>query len=358
MNTGPEPDYSVAIRALQVTLRAALQLPEGSTLGKTALRDAAGSDPELFFQAAFRLLESVASSSCDRNRMYCGMLGCPMFLIELTRTERFSRDKLLQLCRRFLEVDKRLDIRLANLLPGRSENRYGLEPEAIARILDILNEISVGPRLVLLLNHLTSHPHVKVAEKATVLMGRRLCNPAWTQKHLQSGGPEVRAGTVEGLWGRNTPEARLTMRMCLHDVCERVVGNAVFGLHLMREGDIRELLDRMMADERPPFRATAAWLAGQIGQPEFGDLLQRAYQDSDASVRLAAKQAMVKIRRSADHAEALPKARESEPTRDEASVTRPKDFLEDLPAEAEPRTQGSHLQFRVDGSSVASRWNQ
>ena len=59
MGTGPGQNYSSAIRALQVSLKGALQLPEGSMHAQSALRQASLSDPELFFQAGYRLSGAV-----------------------------------------------------------------------------------------------------------------------------------------------------------------------------------------------------------------------------------------------------------------------------------------------------------
>jgi hypothetical protein len=318
-------------------MSAALGGPEKTGQLRTAFQDTSFSDPELFFQAACRFLESLEDSP-QRTRAYISVLACPEFLIELTRKERFSILRLVELCREFAAIDKRFDIRLANLLPGRSENRYNLEPEAVARILEVLNEISVGPRLILLLSHLASNPHPKVAEKATVLMGRRVCNSGWSQRRLESGVPEIRAGVVEGLWGRKTPEARLTMRVCLKDSSERVAGNAVFGLHLLGEADVPKLVEALMADDRPSFRATAAWVAGQIGEPQYAGMLMRAKDDSEASVRLAAKQALVKLRQGARAAE--------EALKTEAPA----------PAEPEPKPRQRQVDIRLDGTVSSTRW--
>ena len=111
------------------------------------------------------------------------------------------------------------------------------------------------------------------------------------------------------------------MRKYLQDTSERVVGNAVFGLHLLHEADSVELLKQMMADQRPAFRATAAYLAGQIATPEAKALLSRATKDDAASVRLAAKQSMVQIRRIAPLEEAGRVAEPAGPAED--STRRP-----------------------------------
>ena len=347
------------------SMAAALGGPEKSGQIRSAFEDMSECAPELFYDAACLYLNSIADSP-ERNRAYISVFACPAFLIELTRRERYSLAKLVEICRGYAAIDKRFDIRLANLLPGRSEDRHKLDPEAVARILEVLNEISVGPRLILLLGHLANNPHPKVAEKATVLMGRRVCNSGWSQRRLESGVPEIRAGVVQGLWGRNTPEARHAMRKCVGDESERVAGNAVFGLHLLGEADVPQLGEGMAADGRPPFRATAAWLAGQIGEPQYTPVLMRAKDDSEASVRLAAKQAMVKLRQEALKAEDALKAEEAQkaeradtPQPLEAATTgQPAETPPAGETAAEPEAKPSEhvFQIHLDGSVAATRW--
>lgn len=341
------------MQALQASLKAALQL-EGGAAAHIELSRVALADPELFFQAGFKLLESLPPSS-DRAKMYGGLLGCPAFLIELTRKERFSHRKLVRICQSLAAVDNRLDIRLAHLLPGRAEDLHGLEVERLTRILDVLNEISVGPRLIFLISHLTAHPHPDVAERATLLIGRRIRNFGWMKRRLESGGPEIRTGVVQGLWGIDTPEARRTMRTCLKDTSERVAGSAVFGLHLLKEADVPDLVDRMLADERPAFRATAAWLAGQIGGPAVTAVLQRAKDDTEPSVRLAAKRAMVSVRRSAA-AEQTPVIEPAlaEPAK-EIAAAEPQPAKETIAAEPKKKP-AQQLRIRLDGTSASTRW--
>jgi HEAT repeats len=292
------------------------------------------------------------------------LLGCPAFLIELTRKERFSLRKLLQVSRSFAGMDPSLDIRLANLLPGRREDPYGLRPEIVARILEVLNDISVGPKLILPLGHLTSHPHPAVAEKAALLIGRRIHNFGWLQRRLESGGPGIRAGVLEGLWGSDTPQARRTMRKYLNDTSERVVGNAVFGLHLLRESDSVELVGRMLSDERPAFRATAAYLAGRIGTPEVNALLRRARNDDDAFVRLAAKQSMVQLRRTArmeeERRHALAAAA-GQPAAESAAkppeVPHPVRTVRTGAVEPAGKLSERRVRVRLDGTKTTTRWD-
>ena len=160
------------------------------------------------------------------------------------------------------------------------------------------------------------------------------------------------------MWGRDTSEARGTMRKCLRDASERVVGNAVFGLHLLQEADVPELVESLIEDERPPFRATAAWLAGQIGEPQYTALLMRAKDDVEASVRLAAKQAMVKLRQEARLAEEAQKDQIADAP-PEALAT-----IQEPPAETAASDEAGEkraerlLEIHLDGSSASTRWDR
>ena len=289
-------DNRRAVQATKVAILSAIHQPVGSVNGRTALAELAGQNGELFFEAAFALLEEMPDSA-ERTAMYGKLCDCPEFLIQLTRPDRFSRTQLLELCRNFIRFDKRLDVRLADLLPHRYENDHRLPPETVACILDILNEISAGPRLVLLLNHLTDYPDPVVAERAVVLMGRRIQNSSWSQRYLTASEDGLRASAVESMWGRKSPAARTALWGCVNDASHQVVGNAVFGLHLLGESGVDEIVTGMLDDTRPPFRSAAAQAMGKIGKEEYAELLVKATTDPDPSVRLEAKRALVNIRR-------------------------------------------------------------
>jgi len=330
-------------------MRAALQLTAASA--RDILLDYFEANPELFFEAGFDLLKS-APAGPERCRIFEGLLEQPEFLLELVRPGRFSLAELTRICREFAVVDRWLDLHLARLLPGRWEDLHSVKIEVILRVLHILDEISIGPRLIPILGHLTTHGDPQVAEGATLLIGKRIRNWGWTQRRLESGGPEVRAGVIEGLWGVNTPEARSAMRRCLEDDSELVVGKAVLGLHLLREDDVWPLVERMAFDERPAFRAAAARLAGQIGEPEYMKLLELACKDDTALVRLAAKEAMA-ARRQAAKAKEEPMPEAANPV----EPPKPEPAAPPSAPEPKPKPRPRELHINLDGKSSSTRWD-
>lgn len=306
----------------------------------------ADEDPELFFAAALDLLESEPDPRLFPS-LHSTVFDCPQFLIRLMSPERFGRDRVLETCRRFLNFDTRLDIRIARLVPGRSEDPYQLQPPHIVRILDILNEISAGPKLVLIMNHLTGHADLQVACKAIILMGRRIQNSAWVDRHFQSADARKRASVVEALWRRNNAWARRIMWIALEDDNNRVVGNALVGLHFLGEHKVDELVRSMLRDPRVNFRFTAAWVMGKLGDLEYLEPLRRALADPDQRVRQAARRALVTIRRPIlrqQQAIALAAAVEADASYDKTASPAP---TEAATVEPEEKEQPKFPQFRL-----------
>ena len=271
----------------------------------TAVGLLAVQSPGLFFAAALSLLGS-ATDPAARRRICVAVADCPEFWMELLAAGRFSRSELLDVGRYLMGIEGLMDVRLVRFLPGRTMSDSKLPLEAVLRALDLLDQLSPGSRLILLVNHLTQHANQRIASKATILVGRRLRNQDWVAQHLDSGDGRVRASTVEGLWGVQSPSARRELWACLKDKNNRVVGNALIGLHRLGEPRVNEFVKRMIEDERPSFRWTAAWVMGQIGAGEFVEYLDRAVNDKEPHVRRAAERARDAIAHSQQESEHAP----------------------------------------------------
>jgi hypothetical protein len=271
-------------RAVEAALRSALRQYGRVRVGRATVQQLAARQPELFFAAAITLLNSEADPVTCRN-------------LYSTHPNRFGREDLLEVCRRLMAIDNFLDVRLARLAPGRQSDGCTLASATIVRVLDVLDQISPGPRLIVILNHLTRHPDQRIAAKATLLLARRVHNDSWVENHLASTDPRSRASVVEALWGANTVAARRIMWASLNDINNRVVGNAVLGLHLIGDQRAAGLVAKMIADPRPPFRWTAAWVMGRMGNPEFVPLLEQAACDPERGVQTSALRALDAIRK-------------------------------------------------------------
>jgi hypothetical protein len=281
-------------QTLQSALRSAVEERREGLGGAQAIARLAAAHPTELCTAGLRLLSS--DGDFGGQAWLCARLAeCPGFLVQLVEPKRFSRDEAIGICRGLLKLDEMLDVRLSRLTPGRHPEQCLLSADAVVRALDILDGISPGGRLILLLNHLTRYPNRRIAAKATLLIGRRLRNPAWVARHLESDNPRLRANVVEGLWGAPPKAARTCLWANLKDRNNRVVGNALIGLHQLGESAVGEFAKRMIEDSRAAFRWTAAWVMGKIGSPEFVEVLGEALHDKDSHVRVAAERALTAI---------------------------------------------------------------
>jgi HEAT repeat protein len=289
-------DLTVQEQAVQERLRAWSQGRAGSVEARRPLQDAAVQSPETFFAAALALLVAEKDPAASR-RLYTGLLDFPQFLRQFIRPQQFSRTEVLEGCRSLALCDPGLDVRLAQLISGRELESEILDSATVVHVLDLLNEISTGSRLVPILSHLTHHSDLRIAAKATLLVARRIQNQDWIDRHLASSDPRLRATVLEALWGVDTPLARKTLWAGAKDENNRAVGNALVGLHLLGEPGVAALVGQILEDSRPLFRATGAWVMGKIGAPDFVQPLQRALADAEPGVRHAARRALVEIRK-------------------------------------------------------------
>jgi hypothetical protein len=289
---GEKMDLSAMDRALA----AVLDLPHlPDVTSEEMLRWLTDKDPHLFFAAAIARLELVGGPPGHRKRSL-RLLDAPAFLLELVRSERFSIRELIDFCAKYVREDSLLDVKLARLMPGRQSNSYDLEPSLILRIMEVLDEISPGPRLLMIIGHLTHYPEQHVASKAALLVGRRLQSREWIERHLSSTDARVRANVIEALWGIDSALAAHTLGKCLHDENNRVLGNAIVGLHMLGDNSARWRINQLTKDRRPAFRQTAAWVIGKVGDPEFTTLLEGMLLDPVQGVRQSAKSALQRLR--------------------------------------------------------------
>ena len=155
-------------------------------------------DPDLFFAAALARLEIEGGSPGYRKRSL-RLLDSPAFLLSLVQAKRFTTVELKDLCARYAREEPLLDVKLARLLPGRMSDSHHLGTSDILRVLEVLDAISRGPRLLTIIDHLTRSTDRHVASKAALLVGRRLQSRQWIGRHLSATDPRVRASVAEAL---------------------------------------------------------------------------------------------------------------------------------------------------------------
>ncbi len=269
-----------------------------SPLASQLLRRLANEAPEHFFKVATSRLFSNEQSNA--HRMLAMLLLRQDNLFERLASPLYgTHENAVRLLKRLIEVDPSIDVKFAKKLPGRS---YWSQSQAFdsirsARALDILDETSRGRRLLPILGHLPDSQDARIAGKATLFVGRRVQNPAWSKRQLARGDERVRANAVEALWGVNTPPAARLLEDCTLDRNNRVVGNALVGLHIVGDEKTPTEVFSISRSGKPELRSTAAWVMGKIGVPEFTPRLTELVHDEHPGVRIAALRSLIEVRR-------------------------------------------------------------
>ena len=254
---------------------------------------------EDFVNVGIRLLLEAKEDAPGPRFLATQLLKHPALFSEITDPWLYTAPQSVALGRWLMTVEKTLDIRLARCLPLRTGDHddCALTGPRAERALEILNEISVGRRVVPVLNHLTLDPDKRISSKAALLVGKRVQSLLWAKRLMaEATDPRLRANTLEALWGMDSPPARQFFRVCLNDDINRVVGNALMGMHLAGESDVAACACRVAKHLKPEFRSTAAWVMGKIGDPAYAAELTLMVKDTDPMVRSAALRALLEIR--------------------------------------------------------------
>jgi HEAT repeat protein len=163
------------------------------------------------------------------------------------------------------------------------------------RLMEIMVAISSFPRILPALMRMARHPDPHVRSKAVLMIGRGNPGAGWLQNRFAEPDPRIRANTVEALWGTDTAEVRGVLIAAAQDDNNRVAGNALLALYTLGESTAEPELRKMAGSQFPAFRATSAWVMGEIAEPRFAAVLARLVGDPSPMVRKRAFSALGKI---------------------------------------------------------------
>lgn len=214
--------------------------------------------------------------------------------------EVFPRDRqgALSLAKKVIQCEPRFDLAMAEYL---SRLTLGSLPDesAVHIIIDLLEVISEGDRLVPNILKLLKHPSPKVRSKAALFVGSRTQNVAWATSRMQESDGRVRANIVESLYGMNSDVVHQIFRNHVHDDDNRAAGNAVLGLYQLGDPAAIPLIYEMARHAQPKFRNTCAWVIARTIDPRFLPLLAELIQDPDEIVRSQGFKALAELKRAA-----------------------------------------------------------
>lgn len=252
-------------------------------------------DPDLLSASALRLLAEEEFGP-GHAFLLAMLLTADLVLGPLTRPDTLSRDEARRLTKRLRDADAEVPMRLGReLLAALGPQASNSDVPRALRILELLDGLPGFQGTMIFLRQFAAHPDKRIRSKVALIMGRANRNAAWVRAALPGAGPRVRANLIESLWGLKTPEACQMYRDALEDEADRAAVNAAVGLVLAGDpGGLRALL-HWLASPSPGRRRSAAWGAGQSGDPRLYPDVARTAKDEDPGVRRQAVQSLSKL---------------------------------------------------------------
>ena len=259
------------------------------------IRELLRADREAFYSGAIEILRTRDESR--GSQFLISVLAAEKLLLPVLCEPTLTKEQALAMAREAIQAGVMVDVLLARHI---SEHAASIDDSGcladLRRLMDILAEISNGVRIVPYLMALARSTNPAVQSKAVLMIGRLSRNVKWVLNRLSDSDPRVRANAIEGLWEIDTEEARGVLRSAGHDGNNRVAGNALIALYRLVDGwAIPELL-KMADHESRHFRATAAWIMGETGDPRFTRTLARMVGEANIAVRTRAFAALGRIR--------------------------------------------------------------
>ncbi len=281
--------------------------PENPGPVRKQIRDLLAMDICAFCAAAVPLVTPTADTP---GAQFVSELLVANGLLPLCDPTLLSLEEEIRMARALMESDPLLDTKLARRFSSGGISEIAkIDGDVAERILAILAAISDGTRILPMLIQVLRHPDPRLRSKAALLLGRTNKNAQWVEKLLSEPDPRVRANVVESLWGVDSASARTVFWEAANDPNNRVVGNALLGLHRLGESASIPRILQMAAHVDPLFRASAAWVMKETGDPRFLPTLGLMVRETNSTTRRCVFDAIARIKRAASSAAEAPRLR-------------------------------------------------
>lgn len=217
-------------------------------------------------------------------------------ILPLCDPSLLSLEDEVVIARAVMQKEPLLDVKLARRITAAGRESETLDPVAALRILEVVAAISDGVRVVPMLIQMLREPDVQLRSKAALLVGRVNKSVQWAEQLLREPDARVRANSVEALWNVEHEGVRDVLWQAVKDSNNRVQGNALLGLYRLGDIEVLETLLAMARHSSATFRATAAWVMGESGDPRFQPVLAQMIRETDAAARHAVFRALSLIK--------------------------------------------------------------
>ena len=294
----PHPSLEFLVRNLDVdTVRS-----------KRLMRQLLDEDEPGFLRHATRILQEHPETRGARHVL--ALLSERGLLLPLLCAPGTTKAHALELARGAMSAAPCTDIQLARGLADMLDAPETAETFGnVARLMEILAEISDAARLFPSMLRLMRHPNPHIRSKAVLMIGRQSRSAQWVRHRLSDSDPRIRANALEALWDVDTAEARELLETLLHDPNNRVAGNAMLGLYRLGYSPVIPEIIALSSHASALFRATAAWVMGETGDPRFSEALAVRLREPNPVVRKRAFAALRQIRAAAARCSQAPPCR-------------------------------------------------
>lgn len=271
-----------------------LSFEADATGNRRLIRDILDNDPGLFYADSIEILRNSVES---RGTQYLiALLVANGQFLDVLCDPGLTRDQTLALGRAAVAADPLADATLARALVERVTGQGSVVVRDANRLMEIVCEIADPARILPAMMRLVRHSNPYVRSKSVLMIGKGSRSVKWVRQKLNDVDPRVRANAVESLWSMDTDEARLLLQFAAKDGNNRVVGNAMLGLYRLGDCSVLGDLVKMMSHESSLFRASAAWIMGETGDPRFTEALRKSVSDPDPFLRKRALTALGRIK--------------------------------------------------------------
>ena len=262
-----------------------------------ALRQLRELEPIPFQEAALGAIAGLPESSGTRFIATLVILNEPVLEL-IVNPAAFEAERARRIVQAIRRTDSQTEAKLLRLI---SANPARPLPQAVTdRILDIVDSVSEGPRLVPVLMQIYRSANAHLRARLALSIGRHHRNKDWLEDRMRDIDPRVRANAVEANWNQTDDAALTLFNSALRDPHHRVVGNGAVGLYNV--GDIRSLrvFGELLGHPEPSWRATGLWVVGHLHELRFQSRVEALAGDSDLCVRRAYTVASAQLKRIAD----------------------------------------------------------
>jgi hypothetical protein len=265
---------------------------------KRVMRQYLEDQPDAFLKNAVRLL--LKQPENHGTRYILGLLAERGLLLRVLCMPGFTGEQALAMARAAIAAAPAAEAVLARGFAELLEEAGTADDlENVTRLMEILVEVCDGARIFPSMVRLLRHPNPHLRSKAVLVLGRHSRSTQWVRHRLDDTDPRIRANALEALWNVDTPEAHELLHGLIHDANNRVAGNALLGLYRLGQTSAIAEIFAMAEHESPIFRATAAWVMGETGDPRFMESLAGLLTEPDATVRKRAFAALGQVRMAA-----------------------------------------------------------